>query len=61
MNNWGGMDALADGSVLSVDDHEDFREGIAYLLRGLGYSVVAVPRATEALALLRRGDAKPAV
>ena len=41
--------------ILFVDDHEDTRFLISYLLEAWGYEVVAVPSVEEGLALARGG------
>ena len=42
------------GRVLVVDDHEQAREGVRFILREAGYQVESLASAVEALALLER-------
>jgi len=46
--------------VLAVDDDEDYREGLTYLLDDLGYSVTAAADGREALQSLK-DDPRPDV
>ena len=46
--------------VLAVDDDEDYREGLTYLLDDLGYSVTAAADGREALQALKE-DPRPDV
>ncbi|HZR79924.1 MAG TPA: response regulator [Candidatus Binatia bacterium] len=50
------MDGKGHGPILVVEDHEDIRDYLAFLIRHEGYEVVTAADGQEALDYLRRGE-----